>query len=120
MKYECFKKVLRKGKHNALQLQDIMTVCDVRCRRQAYKIMEDLINKHGVPVGSNRTGENRGYFIIGNKKELHDVVREQSAAINSQQKKLNNLMANYRTEYGLISDKKHTDGMNDTKKSPAH
>lgn len=93
--HECFSKLLRVGEYNATLLSDIQTACGVKNKRRAYKIVEDLINKYGLPVGANKNGRFRGYFIISDNNELDKVVSEQTAAIESQRKKVRNLQLNF-------------------------
>src|SRR5690625_4207783 len=86
---------IRVGKENATLLSDIMILADIKERRQAYQIIEDLINKHGYPIVASRSGDYRGYFIPANDKEFQEIVETFKTTIDSMNKRYENLLNNY-------------------------
>ena len=95
--HERFANLLREGKEQATLMSDIMSVLNIQDRRQAYQIVEDLINKYHYPIGANRSGEHRGYFLISTEDELEEVVTVQRASVESEMKKIDNTIRNFRS-----------------------
>lgn len=95
--HEQFASLLREGKEQATLMNDIMPVLNIREKRQAYQIVEDLINKYYYPIGASRSGEHRGYFIISSEYELKEVVAVQRASVESEKKKIDNTIRNFRS-----------------------
>lgn len=95
-KYKIVANLIRVGKRNAIVLTDIMSLANISDRRQAYTIIENLINKHGYPIVASRKGKYRGYYYPANKKEFEEAKQTFKKAINSMDKRYKNLIKNYK------------------------
>lgn len=87
--------LIRVGKVNATLLSDIMSIAEIEDRRTAYKVIEDLINKHGYVIGASKSGEFKGYYIPANEAEFQEVVYSFKRTINSMKARYENLKNNY-------------------------
>jgi len=94
-KYKTVAGLIRVGKENATLLSDIMSLADIQDRRQAYQIIEDLINKYGYVIGASKSGKYKGYYIPGNDKEFQEVATQFKQSITSMNKRYTNLLINY-------------------------
>ena len=86
---------IRVGKSNATLLSDIMSIADIKDRRTAYQIIEELIVKHGYPIVASRKGEHKGYYIPANQKELEEAKRTFKNAIDSMNNRYVCIVNNY-------------------------
>lgn len=99
-KYKIVANLIRVGKRNAIVLTDIMSLANISDRRQAYTIIENLINKHGYPIVASRKGKYRGYYYPANKSEFDEARETFESSIISMQKRYNNLIKNYYIKRG--------------------
>lgn len=99
-KYKVVADIIRVGKRNATLLSDIMNVAHIKDERQAYIIIENLINKHGYPIVASRKGKYRGYYYPANKSEFDEARETFESSIISMQKRYNNLIKNYYIKRG--------------------
>lgn len=91
-----FADLIREGKQQATLMSDFMSVLGISDRRQAYQIVEELINRYYYPIGASKNGKHRGYFLISTEDELKEVVAVQKAGVASEIKKMNNTIRNFR------------------------
>lgn len=96
VKYKVVADCIRVGKINAILLSDIMIIADIQDRRNAYIIIEELINKYGYVIGASKTGEYKGYFIPANDDEFSEVIHTFNQTIGSLNKRYENLLINYK------------------------
>jgi len=89
---------IRVGKENATLLSDIMMIADIKDRRQAHIIIEQLINDYGYVIGASREGSFRGYYIPANKQEFKEIAGTFKRAIDSMDKRYENLLKNYQNQ----------------------
>lgn len=94
-KYRIVAESIRVGKRNATLLSDIMMIADIKDRRQAYIIIEDLINKYGYVIGASKKGKHRGYYIPANEKEFKEVAEHFKLSVDSMNNRYMNLLKNY-------------------------
>lgn len=94
-KYRIVAESIRVGKENATLLSDIMIIADIKDRRQAYIIIEDLINKYGYVIGASKHGKYKGYYIPANETEFKEVVDHFKQSVDSMKRRYNNLLVNY-------------------------
>lgn len=88
--------LIRVGKENATLLSDIMSICGISDRRQAYQIIEDLIIKYGYPIVASKQGEYKGYFLPANTEEFQEAAATMRTTIESMKKRYNKLIENYK------------------------
>lgn len=86
---------IRVGKENATLLSDIMIIADIKDRRQAHIIIEQLINDYGYVIGASREGTFRGYYIPANEREFNEIADTFKKTIDSMDKRYGNLLKNY-------------------------
>lgn len=94
-KHEIVAQSIREGKENATLLSDIMIIADIKDRRKAHQIIEDLINLHGYVIGASKHGENRGYYKPANEAEFNEIAGTFQQSIKSMRKRYKNLIINY-------------------------
>ena len=63
-------------------------------RRKLCRAVEHLRTK-GVPVGSNRVGEHKGYYIIDNAAELNATIKQYESQIYKMMRIKNKLQENF-------------------------
>lgn len=96
VKHKVVADIIRVGKENATLLSDIMILADIRDHRQAYLIIEELINKYGYVIVASRRGKHRGYYYPANEYEFKEAVKPFRSSVNSMQKRYNNLIRNFK------------------------
>jgi len=94
-KYRIVAESIRVGKRNATLLSDIMILADIKDKRQAYLIIEELINKYGYVIGASKTGKYKGYYIPANEREFKEVAEQFKRSVDSMKKRYQNLLDNY-------------------------
>lgn len=94
-RYRVVANTIREGKHNATLLSDIMVVADIQDRRQAYSIIESLINNYGYPIVASRNGEYKGYYFPSDQREFEEAIKTFESNIKSMKKRHINLINNY-------------------------
>lgn len=94
-KHKIVAQSIRVGKENATLLSDICSIADINDKRQAYTIIEDLINKYGYTIVASRNGKHRGYFIPANDREFQEAIKTFKSEFSSMQKRYENLLNNY-------------------------
>lgn len=94
-KYQVVADCIRVGKQNATLLSDIMTIADIKERRKAYQIIEDLINQYGYVIGASKHGEYKGYYKPANEAEFKEIAETFKQSINSMDRRYKNLLINY-------------------------
>lgn len=87
--------LIRVGKENATLLSDIMSICGISDRRQAYQIIEDLIIKYGYPIVASKQGIYKGYYIPATTKEFEEAAATIRTTIESMKKRYTKLAENY-------------------------
>lgn len=95
-RYEVVADSIRVGKENAILLDDIMIIANIRDKRNAYIIIEQLIVKHGYPIVASRKGEFKGYYIPSNKDEFTEAKKTFKNSINSMNKRYLSLIENFK------------------------
>lgn len=96
VKHKVIADIIRVGKENATLLSDIMILANIRDNRQAYLIIEELINKYGYVIVASRRGKHRGYYYPANECEFKEAVKPFRSSVNSMQKRYNNLIRNFK------------------------
>jgi len=96
LKHRIVAESIRTGKHNATLLSDIMIIADIEDKRQAYTIIEELINDYGYVIGASKSGKYRGYYIPASRREFVEVASQFKQSINSMNKRYENLLNNYK------------------------
>lgn len=99
-KYQVVVDCIRVGKPNAILLSDIMIIADIQDRRNAYSIIEELINKYGYVIGASKSGIHKGYYYPETDKEFNEVVHTFNKTIQSLKKRHDNLLINYNKQLG--------------------
>jgi hypothetical protein len=94
-KYKVLADSIRVGKSNAILLDDLMIIARIEDKRQAYTIIERLINRYGYVIGGSKQGK-KGYYYPASEKEFNEIVNLSSKHLNSLQKKHDNLLINYK------------------------
>src|SRR5699024_1854507 len=88
--------LIRVGKKNATLLSDICSIANIKDKREAYKIIEDLILKYDYTIVGSRKGKYKGYFIPANEKELREALHTVRNEYTSIRKRHNKLIENYK------------------------
>lgn len=86
---------IRVGKENATLLSDIMMIANIDDRRQAYIIIEQLINDYGYVIGASRKGTFRGYYKPANEREFEEIASTFKRSVDSTKKRYKSLINNY-------------------------
>lgn len=97
-KYKAVVSCIRVGKENATLLSDICSIANIESERQAYSIIEQLVNRYGYPIVASRSGKYRGYFIPANDREFYKALRTFRAEYMSMIERYNNLLDNYKKQ----------------------
>jgi len=95
-KYKNVASVIPVGKDKAIILDDIMTICNIKDKRDIYTIIEQLIVKHGYPIAASKKGV-KGYFYPSNQRELEQAAHTLKTSITSLKKRHDALKENYKT-----------------------
>lgn len=96
--YQMLADIIPFGKQNALNLDTIMKLCDIKEKRNAYEIIERLIVEHGYTILASRKGSFRGYFIPKNEQEFKENIKPFKQTINSMNKRHKALLDNFYEE----------------------
>lgn len=94
-KYKNVASVIPVGKDKAIILDDIMTFCDIKDKRDAYLIIESLIIKYGHPIVASKT-DRKGYFYPSNEAELKQAADTLKSSITSLKKRHDALQENFK------------------------
>ena|SRR5699024_2669173 len=94
-RYQMLADILPVGKQNAITLDTIMKLCDIKEKRNAYEIVERLIIEHGYVILASRKGEFKGYFIPENEAEFKENVKPFIQSIQSMNRRHNALLENF-------------------------
>ena len=94
-RYKMLADTLPIGKQNAITLDNIMKLCGIKDKRNAYEIIENLIIEHGYVILANRKGKYRGYFIPANEKEFKESIIPFKQATASMNKRHSALLYNF-------------------------
>ena len=93
--YKALAGVLREGKAEAITSSDILRLTGLKDKRQVSEIIEQLVVRHGHVIGSNRTGDHKGYYYISDKTELLETLETYNNQIQSMLKRHIKLQENY-------------------------
>lgn len=69
--------------------------------RNIRRVMQDLIFYYGVPVGSTRQGQVKGYFLITNEEELSAALRPLFSQAREELYRISKLKENYYNMQGV-------------------
>ena len=95
VKHKIVANLIRVGKENATLLNDIISIAELRDRRQAHIIIEELINDYGYVIGASKTGKYKGYYIPADEKEFKEIAGTFKRSVDSMNKRYKNLLSNY-------------------------
>lgn len=94
-KYQVIADTIPVGSNRAIKLDDIMIIADIKNKRDAYLIIENLITKYGYPIAGSKTGR-KGYFYPSNQRELEQATHTLKNSYESLKKRHDALKSNYK------------------------
>ncbi|WP_419154225.1 hypothetical protein [Weissella viridescens] len=89
--------LLPKGSQRPRPYSEFKTLMDID-KRTLSSVINDLIIKHHIPIGSSRT-EPTGYYLIETPQELQNAVRPLSSQANAELKRVDTLLQINLTEF---------------------